>query len=238
MEPTWRSECGRAELWLGDCLQILPTMEAGSIDCVVTDPPYGIGVETMTLGNGAVSIYRGQQKWDVAPTADTFNMLLSISTFQVVWGGNYFSSILPSSRCWLVWDKRTGKNSFADCELAWTNLDAVVKMITIPWVGANAKDTVVRYHPTQKPVKLMLWCLGFLPTATAILDPYMGVGSVGVACIRTGRHFIGVEIDPAYFAVAKRRIMAELAQGVLPLGEPESELRTVQPRLFDERPDE
>ena len=77
---------------------------------------------------------------------------------------------------------------------------------------SNAAIANDRVHPTQKPVRLMEWCLGFLPKAETILDPFMGSGTTGVACANTGRRFVGIEIDPGYFDAACRRIEAAYRQ--------------------------
>lgn len=203
-------------LHLGDCLDFMRSMPDKSVDAVITDPPYGIGVTKMTLGNGKNKIYRGESEWDVLPPAEVFREMERVSRFRVFWGGNYFANTLPASRCWLVWDKHTGSNTFADCELAWTNFDGVVKMFSRAWVGSNAKDTQQRVHPTQKPVDLMKWCIE-LSKAETVLDPFMGSGTTGVACSRLGRNFIGCEIDPTYFAIAERRIKEAQMQMVMPL---------------------
>ena len=208
------------ELHLGDCLEVMRGMPAGSVDAVITDPPYGIGVNRMTLGNGKTAIYRGSDDWDrQSPPPQYFEEILRVSRYQVIWGGNYFSDRLPISRCWLVWDKLTGKNDYADCELAWTNFDAVVKKYTRLWLGANAKDTLERHHPTQKPVDLMMWCAEKMPKGAVIFDPFMGSGTTGVAALQTGRRFVGIEIDPGYFATAQRRIEQAAMQQRLPLGD-------------------
>jgi DNA modification methylase len=192
---------GNATLYLGDCREILPTLP--KVDAVITDPPYGIGANKMTLGNGKSRVERGDLDWDEAPPSSEFFDSVSTTPVQIFWGGNYFP--LRPTRCWLVWDKCTGDNDFADCELAWTNMDKVVKKKTIPWVGANAKDTIVREHPTQKPVALM----------ELVLDPYMGSGPTGVACMNLGRKFIGIEREPKYFDIACRRIEDAQRQGRL-----------------------
>jgi site-specific DNA-methyltransferase (adenine-specific) len=195
------------ELHNCDCLDFMRTMPDKSVDAVITDPPYGIGVTKMTLGNGFSKIYRGSSDWDVLPDVNVFEEMKRISNKIIIWGGNYFASSLPNSRCWLVWDKHTGSNSFADCELAWTNIDSVIKLFSYAWVGANAKDTQERYHPTQKPVMLMKWCIEQLPKdVITIFDPFMGSGTTGVACVQTGRNFIGCEIDAGYFKIAEKRI--------------------------------
>lgn len=103
-----------------------------------------------------------------------------------------------------------GENDFADCELAWTNLDRAVRRIVHQWHGMIRKGGENRDHPTQKPVGVMQWCLGWLPdTARVILDPFAGSGTTGVACLRLGRKFIGIEKDPTYFALACERLRAE-----------------------------
>jgi site-specific DNA-methyltransferase (adenine-specific)/modification methylase len=202
----WTSDCGTVRLICGDCLEVLPTL--GKVDAVVTDPPYGIGVDKMTLGNGQRIVYRGEHDWDCkSPDLDA---VINNANNCIVWGGNFFA--LPKGNRWLVWDKGTGTNDFADCELAWTNLDGAIRKLFLSWVGANAKEKhdSDRFHPTQKPVRLMEWCLSFLPDSESILDPFMGSGTTGVACVRTGRKFIGIEREPKYFEIAKRRISEEL----------------------------
>ena len=111
------------------------------------------------------------------------------------------------ARCWLVWDKENGGNEFADCELAWTNLDKPVRLLRWMWNGMLRKGQEARHgHPTQKPLGVMEWCLGFLPDAKTILDPFMGSGTTLVACQRMGRHGTGIELDPDYFDIACRRV--------------------------------
>jgi DNA modification methylase len=196
-------------IYHGDCREVLSTL--GPVDLVLTDPPYGIGANRMTLGNGFRRVYRGEVDWDREP-ADLMP-ILSLNVPTVIWGGNYFA--LPPSRCWLVWDKGTGANDFADCELAWTNRDAVVKRYTRSWVGANAKERIDadRFHPTQKPVELMRWCIEFYPDAGVILDPFMGSGTTLRAAKDLGRRAIGIEIEERYCEIAAKR----LQQSVLPL---------------------
>ena len=201
-------------IYHGDCRDILPTLDAGSIDLVLTDPPYGIGVTGMTLGNGLRTIYRGESNWDSEPA--NVQPLLDLKKPTVIWGGNYFG--LPPSRCWFVWDKGTGANDFADCELAWTNRDAVVKKYFRSWVGSKAKERNEsdRSHPTQKPVELMRWCIDFYPAAQTVLDPFMGSGTTLRAAKDLGRKAIGIEIEERYCEIAVKR----LQQAVLPMEVP------------------
>ena len=197
---------GNATLYLGDCLEILPTLP--KVDAVVTDPPYGIGMHGGRVGK---AVYEIHSEWDASP-ADV-SPLLSLGVPSVIWGGNYFK--VPPSRCWLVWDKETqGVTTFADCELAWTNLDRSVRMIRHLWSGPYMLVKEARDHPTQKPVRVMQWSLGFVD-GDVVLDPFMGSGTTGVACMNLGRKFIGIEIEPKYFDIACKRIEDAQRQGRL-----------------------
>jgi DNA modification methylase len=189
---------GSCELYLGDCLEVLPLL--GKVDAVVTDPPYGIGAEGGTGKYGRIRNFKGA--WDAKP-ADLSGLP---SVPRIIWGGNYFD--LPPSRAFLVWDKGAGfrGRDFADCELAWCSFDANARLFTYDPLARGDYRGGQKQHPTQKPVAVMQWCLGFVPDARTILDPFMGSGTTGVACVKRGRKFIGIEIDPNYFAVACKRI--------------------------------
>jgi len=204
---------GDATLYLGDCRDIMPTL--GKVDAVVTDPPYGIAAAWKGgFGHGwgkARDESTLRNEWDdEAPEAALFDLLRSMSREQIIWGGNYFP--LPPSRCWLVWNKPERNFSLAEAELAWTNRDNVVRVIDCP------RSEPDRLHPTQKPVAVMAWSVS--KTTGTVLDPFMGSGTTGVACVNLGRAFIGIEREPSYFDIACRRI--------------EEAYR--QPRLFDEPP--
>jgi DNA modification methylase len=129
--------------------------------------------------------------------------MLACTDEQIIWGGNYFTDYLPPSMQWLVWDKGQRNFSLADCEFAWSSQQKAARIINYAR-GRAVRDG--KEHPTQKPVEVMEWCLGFLPDARTILDPFMGSGTTGVACAKLGRSFIGIEIDPGYFDIACRRI--------------------------------
>jgi len=190
-EPVTIGDC---TLYLGDCLDVLPTL--GKVDAVVTDPPYGIGINK----SNRLSVSRGfgGETWDDQP-AD-LSWLLPMGVPAIVWGGNYFD--LPATRAPLVWDKANAGRDFADFEMAWTNLDMVARRIVMRPMGMDGG----KQHPTQKPVRVMRWCLDFIPEAHVILDPYMGSGSTGVAAAKDGRAFIGIEREPSYFDIACERI--------------------------------
>lgn len=185
---------GNCRLLLGDMREILPLI--GAFDAVCCDPPYGISI---TKSNRlAVSRGLGGKSWDDQP-AD-MSWLDAENMPAIVWGGNYFD--LPPHRAPLVWDKNNAGRDFADFEMAWTNLDMVARRFIFRPMNMDGG----KLHPTQKPIQVMQWCLGFLPDAQTILDPFMGSGTTGVACVKLGRSFIGIEIDSGYFDIACRRI--------------------------------
>jgi DNA modification methylase len=201
---------GNQRLILGDSLQVMPTL--GRFDACVTDPPYGVFKKTGTDGKmfGKETIYSTDDKaavWDVRPGADTFAAIMSAKKY-VVWGGNYFADIMGASPGVMIWHKKTGNNSYADCEIAWTNATGTTRIFEHQWCGAfkDSERGQRAVHPTQKPVALMEWCLGFLPDAKTILDPFMGSGTTLVACQRMGRAGTGIELDPDYFDIACKRV--------------------------------
>jgi DNA modification methylase len=209
---------GRATLYLGDCREILPTLP--KVDAVVTDPPYGIKMDKGTRGCGYDGFGLGKKRtprtyaggWDgERPSADVFSAMLDAAPLHIVWGGNYFSDLLPVSQKWLWWDKLQTMPTYSDGELAWTSLPGTsTKKFVYNGSGLLAKEQE-RFHPTQKPVQLMKWCANF--TSGTILDPFMGSGTTGVACMELGRDFVGIERDPAYFDIACKRIEDAQRQG-------------------------
>ena len=206
---------GDCRLILGDCRDVLPTL--GKVDAVVTDPPYGIADKWVGgKGHGwAKAGFDGvlRNTWDgQPPDAETITALLSCSDQQIIWGGNYFA--LPLSRCWLIWNKPERGFTLAEAEMAWTNRDNVVRVFDGPRSESD------RQHPTQKPVALMAWCVE--KTTGLVLDPFMGSGTTGVACVKLGRKFIGIEIEPKYFDIACRRIEQATREPRLPLPEPKA----------------
>lgn len=205
MAEPWRREeiIGECRLLLGDCLQILPTL--GKVDAVVTDPPYGLGDKWQggkaeTKARWKLNDGGSNMSWDAEPSIG-LNQALQCSPNAIVWGGHYYD--LPPKRGWLVWDKIVRSFSSGHVELAWTTLEQPTRAFNYAH-GELASEG--KLHPTQKPLPLMLWCLGFLPEARTILDPFMGSGTTGVACVKMGRRFIGIEIDEGYFDIAVRRI--------------------------------
>jgi DNA modification methylase len=197
------------ELYCGDMREILPTLRR--FDAVVTDPPYGIGASAGTGKYGREKWQHGDKGWDhSAIDAAAVDLLLTAADDQIIWGGNYFP--LPPSRAFLVWDKGAGfrGRDFAECEMAWFSRDGNAKVLTRDPLAAG--DYKGKQHPTEKPEAVMRWCLGHLPKARTILDPFMGSGTTGVAAVKLGRRFTGIEIDEGYFDIACRRIEAALKE--------------------------
>ena len=207
---------GDATLYLGDCADVLPTL--GKVDCVVTDPPYGIGASAGTGKYGRLKIEAGTDLlWDGAPPDDAVLLaFIAACDKAVIFGGNYFG--LPPSRNYLIWDKGAGfkGRDFAECEMAWCSWDGNARVLTHdPLARGDYRD---KQHPTQKPVSVMAWAIRHAGGCKTILDPFMGSGTTGVAALQLGRKFIGIEREPIYFEIACTRI--ENAQRQATLFEP------------------
>lgn len=186
-------------LYLGDCREILPTL--GRVDAVVTDPPYGI------LAEGSAATKRGGWTegfaWDHS-APDFMREIIGAADNQMIWGGCHMN--LPPTLGYLIWDKVCEGLNFGEVEYCWTSLKFAPRMFRFKAAGMDGG----KEHPTQKPVQLMQWCMGFIPKADTILDPFMGSGTTGVAAVKLGRKFIGIEIEPKYFEIARKRIQAAL----------------------------
>lgn len=212
-----------------DCMEGMKQFPDKYFDLAIVDPPYGIGVMSMTYtksgavrtyGNSAAKRrdYRKHSEWDVKPDQSYFAELFRVSKHQIIWGGNYFADMLPPSKSFIVWDKRCNdamRNDFADCEYAWSDF-GVARMFRFVWNGmiqGNMKNKEERFHPTQKPVALYEWCLNnYAKEGYKILDTHVGSASSLVACHNLGFQFVGFELDPEYFAKASERLETVRAQ--------------------------
>jgi len=196
-----------------DNMKLMGRYEDNHFDLAIVDPPYGIGagskgfINRNTANKNAEKFYR-ENDWDkVRPTKEYFEELKRISKHQIVWGGNYFTDLLEPARCYIVWDKKTGNNSYADCELALTNIDGNARIYTKFWLGAHAKDGYDRIHPTQKPVSLYKWLLkNYAKEGDKILDTHLGSGSIAIACHDLGFDLTACELDTDYYNAAMKRI--------------------------------
>lgn len=225
---------GDATLYLGDCMDILPTLP--KVDAVITDPPYGMNYrpEKWKKYTGEKSnwspIHGDDQKFDPLP--------FLIADHVILWGFNYFSDELPVGAL-LIWDKRCNESGDkmygASIESAWKSNDSGTKIKRLLHGGVVNADSAYgnnaeRFHPTQKPIGLMVWCIEQCkPDPQTILDPFMGSGTTGVAAIQMGRKFIGIEREPKYFDIACKRIEQAAAQGKLFEPEP---IKQVQESLL------
>jgi len=196
-------ELGVHRIWCGDNTD--PAIRAAAcagVGAVVTDPPYGIDASKFGMGakdkawRSRVDAQRGTTEWDT--TAPPVAWLLEVAPAVVVWGGNYFGDLPPSAK-WLVWHKKNDGLSFAEAELAWTNCSPLVRVLQHHWSG-EAKE-----HITQKPLKVMVWSVGFVPEGVTVLDPFGGSGTTLLACAQTDRVARVIELDPRYCDVIRRR---------------------------------
>ena len=192
---------GTAELWLGDCRDVLPLLD--NVDLILTDPPYGIGYANKPMfGKGKKQSPHKHKPWDDAtPPSWMFGLMQEKARNCIIFGGNYYP--LPNRRCWLSWFKPDSPPSMGDFELAWTTLDRSSLQFERSIAATNAERVG---HPTQKPLALMEWCISLAPDPNTICDPFMGSGTTGVAAMRMGKTFVGIERDPEYFAKACERI--------------------------------
>jgi site-specific DNA-methyltransferase (adenine-specific) len=229
----------RNKILLGDCLDVMRAMPDKCIDLVLTDPPYGKGhkdYDTSLRYGGRWDKYKngkalkevartggtwaGKYKkkiadWDEAPAQEVFNELFRVSKHQIIWGGNYFN--LPPTRCFNVWRKLTISEGFtmAMCEYAWCSFNSNAKIFEF------APQDPSRFHPTQKPVGLIMRQLEEYATpGMLIFDPFSGSGTTAIACHNLGLDFLCVEKDPDYHAASVARLEKHRAQMLLPLGSP------------------
>jgi len=203
---------GNATLILGDALEVLPTL--GKVDLCLTDPPYGIGMD----GRKRTTGWHGGRKeyafmgWDeIRPSQEVFALLRKSADKIIIWGGNYFADMLPMSSKWFLWDKGQRINQ-SDGELAWTSMDGALRICTLNRVELMLDGAE---HPTQKPVRLMKWCIDQAGYSQTIIDPFSGSFSTGVAAVQMGRTFIGIERERGYFRIGCERIERAQRQSAL-----------------------
>jgi DNA modification methylase len=207
MKPYY--EDSAVQIFHGDCREIVPQL--GNFDLLLTDPPYGIGRDGQRI---STSSHGGRKPYDFLgwdsepPSMETFRMLFRATENQIIWGGNYFTFALPPSMGWLVWDK--GQNiCSSDCELAFSSYSKALRRIVLNRVELKADKT---NHTTQKPLKLMTWCIRQAGEPETILDPFMGSGTTLRAAKDLGRKAVGIEIEERYCEIAAKRMAQECLQ--------------------------
>lgn len=210
-EPGWM-ERYLNKVTCGDCLELMKDLPDKCVDAVITDPPYGLG-SRLSQGAGKHKnsnfrkLYEGRT-WDSLIDDNHIKNMMRVSVKMIMFGANYYT--MPPTRGIICWDKKQHMPTFSRWEYAWTNIDCPAKMYEI-------RDAEVHIHATQKPTELMIQIINdYTSPSDIILDPFLGSGTTAVAAIRTGRQFIGFEIDQHYCDIANRRIQDELAQIKIP----------------------
>jgi len=202
---------GNIKLLNMDCMEYMKTIPDKYFDLACVDPPYGIGVDKMSMFDGAKNQARHKEYADVVPDKFYFDEIFRVSKNQIIFGGNYFS--LPPARCYLSWDK-IQDFSGADFELAWTSFDKPSKAFRLSRAAAYGSGTI---HPTQKPVKLYQWLLqNYAKPEFKILDTHLGSGSSAIAAHYFGvAEFVGTELDEDYYRACCERFENATAQEAL-----------------------
>jgi len=215
-----RVEIDKVRLIQGDCLEAMKGLEASSVDAIVTDPPYNVINRVCTWpGRSMDKAGADSSPVDIPLLASEFERVCSgsiyvwCSTEQVsAWRRAFVESHLITRQC--VWVK-TNPSPLNGQHLWLSGLELCVfarkphatfnRFCKLPvWRGPAQR---VKGFPCPKPVWLMEELIDASTNpGDTILDPFMGSGTTGVACVQTGRNFIGIEIDPTYFAIAERRI--------------------------------
>ena len=217
------------ELHLADCKAIVPRVSnLMEIGAVITDPPYGMeweGNQRFSGGNSRRG--KGTRHEQIIGDDEEYDPahLLALNVPTVMWGANHYWHKLPPGAA-LIWQKRNEHalgTFLSDGEVAYMNVGCGVYICRKVFAGSRRaiEGGVGAYdgslHPNQKPVMLMTWAMerAKVPLDAIVLDPYMGSGTTGVSCLRTGRPFIGIEKDPKHFATAVARLEREINQGAL-----------------------
>ena len=216
MTYTQKVVIGDATLLLGDCMDILPSL--GKVDAVITDPPFGVGNFVQTTGalRGRGAEMGKAVDWnESAPPPEFFSLLKSMSKHRIIWGANFFNCFEDRGGA-IIWDKAQPMPNFSKADIASCTHFQKTEIVRIPWTNFDVARVAQTDHPCERPVELYDWCIRYLPGhILSILDPFLGSGSCGVAAIRAGRKFIGIEREERYFDIAVKRIEQAVAQGQL-----------------------
>jgi DNA modification methylase len=178
-------------------------------DLCLTDPPYGIA-KTKVTGFMKKNHCETDYAWDVRPSKSVFEQIKRISKHQIVFGYNYLADYLGPCKSPVFWDKKTGRNYFADGELIYTSKKTgTIRKFEHQWCGAirASERGVKRLHPTQKPLILIEYLLSLFPDVKTVIDPFAGSGTTGVACVSQGISCILIEANKEYAEISKNRII-------------------------------
>jgi len=198
------------QLYQGDYREIMPQLVDTKIDAIIADPPYGCKNDCdytrftggLAPAHNYANVVGDDTPFDPAPWLGYPKVIL--------WGYQFFADKVPAGTV-LVWLKKRDSQMgtfLSDCELAWQKGGKGVFLFRHIWSGFDREtERGKSLHPTQKPIALMRWCIERVtkPGAT-VLDPFMGSGPTGVACVEMGRNFIGIEVEEDYFKIAQKRI--------------------------------
>jgi len=215
MKPYYQDD--HVTIFHGDCREIIPALPRP--DLVLTDPPYGVEIlHDFSMGPRGVGKIKvdGKEFPPVRGNDVEFDpQHVLVGGLQILWGANHYAHRLPHNGRWLIWDKRCQiipPRTQADCELAWCSDYGAARMFYHYWDGMvkQSEQGISREHPTQKPLALMTWCMGFAPDAQLVLDPYMGSGTTLRAVKDLGKRAVGIEIEEAYCEIAARRMRQEV----------------------------
>ena len=206
---------GDATLYLADCMEVLPTLP--KVDAVITDPPFGVGNFVQTSGNvRGRGDFRGLSvEWnELPPPPEFFDLVKRISKHRIIWGANFFNCFEDKGGA-IIWDKAQPMPNFSKADIASCTHFQKTEIVRIPWTNFNVAREAETSHQCERPVALYEWCINYIPNVQSVLDPFLGSGSCGVAALRTGRKFIGIEREPKYFEIACKRIQNAVNQGQL-----------------------
>jgi site-specific DNA-methyltransferase (adenine-specific) len=222
MEPV---RIGNATLYLGDCMDVLPTLP--KVDAVITDPPFGVGNFVQTTGNirGRGDLAGELVQWnETSPSHEFFSLIKEKSKHRIIWGANFFNCFEDRGGA-IIWDKAQPMPNFSKCDIASCTHFQKTEIVRIPWTNFDVSRLAETCHPCERPVALYRWCIEYLPFISTVLDPFLGSGSCAVAAIQLGCSFIGIEREPKYFDIACKLIEQAVAQGQLFAPEPPKQIQ-------------
>lgn len=214
MTEIWkrREVIGDCTLYLGDCLEVMPTL--GKVDAVVTDPPFGVGNFVQATGKlSGRGARRGKAvEWNEAPPPpEFFAMIRTLSKHRIIWGANFFNCFEDRGGA-IIWDKAQAMPNFSKADIASCTHFQKTEIVRIPWTNFTVTHKAETDHPCERPVALYDWCIRYLPNVRSVLDPFMGSGSCIVAAAKLGLSAVGIEREEAFFDAACKRIREAYAQ--------------------------